>query len=306
MAKDLFASLDLNLLRTFIVLNQERNMRRAAERLFVSQPAVSKALQRLRNHFDDELFVKTQQGLRATEKANQLAESVGPIIDDLTIAINHSNEFDPSQLSGTIKIAISPFFLTSIASKLFEAIRSDAPDLQVQLLNWSKSTLKDLTNDDIQFGLSYAISYAPKELIQKKVAEDHFKAYVRHDHPYTKDSLNVEDAMNFELATLIAADWNLNQSNAEIRIREQGYIPKIVFRSELPSAVIEVVKNSDILFPCSHFLELDNEAGLRAIELEADYLKSITDLNTFYHHKNRNSMTIRWLEKKVREVLAGY
>lgn len=306
MAKDLFASLDLNLLRTFIVLNQERNMRKAAGRLFVSQPAVSKALQRLRNHFDDELFVKTHQGLRATEKANQLAESIGPIIDDLAVAINHSSEFDPRQLGGTIKIAISPFFLTSVASKLFAAIRHDAPDLQVQLLNWSKSTLKDITNDDVQFGLSYPISYAPKEIIQKKVAEDHFKAYVRHDHPFEKDVLNVEDAMKFELATLIAADWNLNQSNAEIEIREQGYIPKIVFRSELPSAVIEVVKNSDILFPGSQFLELDSEAGLRAIELDFDNLSFNTDLNALYHHKNRNSMTIRWLEKKMNGILKGY
>ncbi len=56
MAKDLFSTLDLNLLRTFIILHQERNMRRAAERLFVSQPAVSKALQRLRDHFEDELL----------------------------------------------------------------------------------------------------------------------------------------------------------------------------------------------------------------------------------------------------------
>ena len=49
-------------------------MRKASERLFVSQPAISKALQRLRDHFDDELFVKTHHGLRATEHANMLAE----------------------------------------------------------------------------------------------------------------------------------------------------------------------------------------------------------------------------------------
>ncbi len=306
MAKDLFASLDLNLLRTFIVLNQERNMRRAAERLFVSQPAVSKALQRLRNHFDDELFVKSHQGLRATEKANQLAESITPIIDDLTIAINDSSEFDPAELGGTIKIAISPFFLTSIASKLFQSIRSDAPDLQVQLLNWSKTTMKDIANDDIQFGLSYAIPYAPKELIQKKMAEDHFKGYLRHNHPFSKETICIEDAMNFELATLLAADWNSNQSNAEIKIREQGYTPKIVFRSELPSAVIEVVKNSDILFPGSQFLDLDNEVGLKALNLDFDLIPFNTDLNAFYHHKNRNSMLIRWLKKKVGEILEGY
>lgn len=58
MAKDLFHTLDLNLLKTFMVLMQERNMRKASQRLFVSQPAISQALQKLRNHFDDELFVK--------------------------------------------------------------------------------------------------------------------------------------------------------------------------------------------------------------------------------------------------------
>ena len=50
-------------------------MRRTAERLLVSQPAVSKVLQRLRDHFEDELFVKTHHGLRATEYANDLAEN---------------------------------------------------------------------------------------------------------------------------------------------------------------------------------------------------------------------------------------
>ncbi len=66
MTKDLFFTLDLNLLRTFLVLSQELNTRKAAERLFVTQPAISHALQRLRNHFNDELFVKSLNGLQAT------------------------------------------------------------------------------------------------------------------------------------------------------------------------------------------------------------------------------------------------
>lgn len=100
MAKDLFSTLDLNLLRTFIILHQERNMRRAAERLFVSQPAVSKALQRLRDHFEDELFVKTHHGLRATEYANDLAESLAPLLDDISITINGSKAFNPLEMNG--------------------------------------------------------------------------------------------------------------------------------------------------------------------------------------------------------------
>ncbi len=135
MAKDRFLNLDLNLLKMFITLYQERNMRKAAERLFVSQPAVSKALQRLRDQLGDELFVKTHQGLRATEYANQLADKVAPILDNLSLVLNSDNQFDPSQLQGVLKLAISPFLLSSISSQLFIAIRQQAPNVQIQFLN---------------------------------------------------------------------------------------------------------------------------------------------------------------------------
>lgn len=70
MNKGLYQSLYLNLLRTFLILSQELNMRKASERLRVSQPAISQALVKLRNHFDDELFVKVPRGLKPTHKAS--------------------------------------------------------------------------------------------------------------------------------------------------------------------------------------------------------------------------------------------
>ncbi|WP_234496476.1 LysR family transcriptional regulator [Vibrio maritimus] len=303
MAKDLFANLDLNLLRTFIILNQERNMRKASERLFVSQPAVSKALQRLRDHFEDELFVKTHHGLRATEKANQLAESISPLMDELASAVNHSSEFDPAELDVTLKLAISPFFLSGIAQDLFKAIRSEAPNVQVQLLNWSKSTIQDLVNDDIHLGLNYGISHAPKELLQKKLADDTFKGYVRADHPYNKDYLEIDDGVDFEIATLIAADWNSNQSNSEKMIKMRGHEPNIVFRSELPSAIIDVVKNSDMLFPSSSYLKLDSHSGLRALDIYFGKVTIDTDIHAIYHYKNRNNATTLWLRSLIKRVL---
>lgn len=90
MAKDLFSSLDLNLLRTFLIVYQEKNTRKAAERLFVSQPAVSQALQKLRHHFNDDLFVKVHGGLQATAFSEQLSNNITPYFDGLSIAINQS------------------------------------------------------------------------------------------------------------------------------------------------------------------------------------------------------------------------
>ncbi len=58
--------MDLNLLRTFLVLSQDLNTRKSSDRLFVSQPAISQALQKLRYHLNDDLFVKVPNGLKPT------------------------------------------------------------------------------------------------------------------------------------------------------------------------------------------------------------------------------------------------
>ncbi|WP_242620358.1 LysR family transcriptional regulator [Shewanella maritima] len=75
-------------------------MRKATERLNVSQPAISQALQKLRFHFQDDLFVKVPQGLSSTPFADQLAQDIAPHLDGLATILNEKNTFEPSQYTG--------------------------------------------------------------------------------------------------------------------------------------------------------------------------------------------------------------
>ncbi|HDM8157494.1 TPA: LysR family transcriptional regulator [Vibrio harveyi] len=306
MAKDLFSTLDLNLLRTFIILHQERNMRRAAERLFVSQPAVSKALQRLRDHFEDELFVKTHHGLRATEYANDLAESLAPLLDDISITINGSKAFNPLEMSGTVKIALAPFILSSYASEIFQAIRQAAPHVQIHLLNWSRSTMEEIIKDEVVLGVNYEINHAPKELLTKMIVKDEFCAYVRKDHPLQGHRLQISDCNDLEFATVIAADWNSNISFSEKIMKIKGVEPKIAFRSELPSAIIDVVANSDMVFPASKTVNVDKLYKLRRLDIELDGMVIEPCLHAYFHHKNRRNETVHWLRNIVTEVIISH
>lgn len=306
MAKDLFSTLDLNLLRTFIILHQERNMRRAAERLFVSQPAVSKALQRLRDHFEDELFVKTHHGLRATEYANDLVESLAPLLDDISITINGSKAFNPLEMNGTVKIALAPFILSSYASEIFQAIRQAAPHVQIHLLNWSRSTMEEIIKDEVVLGVNYEINHAPKELLTKMIVKDEFCAYVRKDHPLQGHRLQISDCNDLEFATVIAADWNSNISFSEKIMKIKGVEPKIAFRSELPSAIIDVVANSDMVFPASKTVNVDKLYKLRRLDIELDGMVIEPCLHAYFHHKNRRNETVHWLRNIVTEVIISH
>lgn len=303
MAKDRFSNLDLNLLKMFITLHQERNMRKAAERLFVSQPAVSKALQRLRDQLGDELFVKTHKGLRATEYANQLADKVAPILDNLSLALNSDHEFDPSQLQGVIKLAISPFLLSAISSRLFIAIRRQAPNVQIQFLNWSKSTVTDIINDEVIFGLNYELGHTPKELICSVIAEDEFCIYVRKDHPYREDTISLEDGNKYELATVIAFDWNSAEPFAEKILKEKGIEVTTGFRSELPSAVMDVVENTDMVFPASGYQVLGKNKSLRQLKVVEENVTATANVLSYFHHKNRNNPTTLWIKSLVEKIL---
>ena len=306
MAKDLFSNLDLNLLRTFIILHQERNMRRAADRMFVSQPAVSKALQRLRDHFDDELFVKTHHGLRATEYANDLAESLAPLLDEISITLNGSKDFNPLEMNGTVKIALAPFILSSYASEIFQAIRQAAPNVQIHLLNWSRSTMDEIIKDEVLLGVNYEINHSPKELLTKEIVKDAFCAYVRKDHPLQGDRLRVSDCQHLEFATVIAADWNSNISFSEKIMKIKGVEPKIAFRSELPSAIIDVVANSDMVFPASKTVNVDKLYKLRRLDIELDGMVIEPSLLAYYHHKNRRNDMVHWLRNIVTEIITGH
>src|ERR1700745_3615062 len=74
---------DLNLLIVFTVLAEERNVTRAAARLFLSQPAVSRALQRLRDTFHDDLLIRTANGYEPTPKGQRLLQELATMLPRL-------------------------------------------------------------------------------------------------------------------------------------------------------------------------------------------------------------------------------
>ena len=101
-AKDL-ARVDLNLLVALQRLLEEESVTKAATRLHITQPAMSKTLQRLRETFNDPLFVRSGRGLSATPRAIELKSQLPSILTSIAnMLIN--DEFDPSSYEGEVFI----------------------------------------------------------------------------------------------------------------------------------------------------------------------------------------------------------
>src|SRR4029077_14475625 len=120
-------SVDLNLLVVFDTLMAERNVTRAAARDGLSQPAVSKALNRLRYLFDDPLFVLRDRAMEPTARARQLAGPIRGALADISRTLTLPAEFNPATIRATVKIATNDLYHTCLLPFLIRHLRQHAP-----------------------------------------------------------------------------------------------------------------------------------------------------------------------------------
>ncbi|MGF1680572.1 LysR family transcriptional regulator [Photobacterium minamisatsumaniensis] len=302
MAKDLSANLDLNLLKTFLVIAQEQNLRKASERLFVTQPAVSHALQRLRQHFDDELFTKTRAGLKPTPYAEQLYRELSPALNQLYKAVNSHQEFAPEQITGKVRIALAPQFLYAFGSRLYLLIQQQAPNCQVEIIEWTSTTFSGLLNGNIQIALNYDVSTTSKEFCRRVIPGDKGTVIVRRDHPYKKPTIGVLDAKDASWACLIVPERNELITDIERYYERFNLKPNISFRSTSPETILQVIQQTDMLFPTLDIMIPDDHPLFRKIE--GDVEDHYIDFRTvcFYHQANNQDPLTLWLFELVKSL----
>ena len=166
-------SFDLNLLRVLDVLLDECNVTRAAERLALTQPAVSSMLNRLRDTFDDPLFIRSQRGLIATERALSLSAPVKDVLHQANQLLAPA-KFDPTEFEGSITIAATDYAHKVFLSPFFGWIYQQAPNLKVTTTPLQKSVLVDqLAQGQVDIGISRS-EWAGPNLYGRGLAQEKF------------------------------------------------------------------------------------------------------------------------------------
>lgn len=127
-----FSTLDLNLLRVFDALSEERSATRAGARLALTQSAVSHALARLRDLLDDELFVKGPDGMTPTAKARAIGPKLHAALVQLQSALAHER-FDPATAKHRFVVAVDPYVRAVLLPRLIARLRERAPGVELRV-----------------------------------------------------------------------------------------------------------------------------------------------------------------------------
>src|SRR5215470_14560126 len=150
-----FRKLDLNLLVAFQVLVRERSVSRAAERLFLGQPAMSGALARLREVFQDEILVRTGRGMEPTTKALTLYARLEPALESIRATLFEQPAFDPATQSRTFHLGMRDWVEAWLLPELLARVQRVAPRVRIAV-RASDAQLggRMLQNEEMDLGVS--------------------------------------------------------------------------------------------------------------------------------------------------------
>jgi LysR family transcriptional activator of mexEF-oprN operon len=149
---------DLHLLIVFEVLMHERNLTRASEKLFLGQPAISHALARLREFFNDPLLIRTGRTMEPTKRALEIFEQLRPALDSMSNALSYAQAFDPATSKQTFRIGLSDDVECGLLPPLLKNLRQEAPNLIVVIRRTNFLLMpSQLESGEISVGVSYVM-----------------------------------------------------------------------------------------------------------------------------------------------------
>src|SRR5215467_12750176 len=150
-----FRAIDLNLLVAFQVLVREKSVSRAADRLFLGQPAMSGALARLREVLQDEILVRTGRGMEPTTKALTLYAQLTPALEAIRATLFEQSAFDPATQSRTFHLGMRDWVETWLMPALVARVQQAAQQVRIAVrASDARQGARMLENEEIDLGVS--------------------------------------------------------------------------------------------------------------------------------------------------------
>jgi DNA-binding transcriptional LysR family regulator len=166
------SQIDLNLLVTFEMLISEGSVSRTAQKLGVTQPAVSHSLKRLRDLLGDELLVRGPRGLQPTMRALALHPLIQTALADVHSILSTTAVFDPAVTRRTFRMSMSDAMSVEALPSIVQRIRQDAPGIDLAIsTSGPQESYQRIADDDVDLAIG-VFPHLPKELFSRELYRD--------------------------------------------------------------------------------------------------------------------------------------
>lgn len=300
---------DLNLLRVLDALLQEHSTVRAAARLGLSQPAVSAALQRLRDALGDDLFFRRGQGLEATHYALSLATPVRETLDRIGGILAGPGSFDPATCVESIRLSGSDFFAEKLMPELVDYLQKTAPGMRLHLVDLVADAYVDtLDRYEVDIALIPEIAL-PDWVESQKVFRSTFVVIAR------KGNARLERAgvtpgevipidLFCDLGHVLFSPEGKAKALGDAALARVGRSRRVVMTMPVFSGVYRAVAGSDLiaLLPSQLAREVAPLVNLEIYQPPMPVRPA--QLCMIWHRRNASNPAHVWLRARIADLLA--
>jgi DNA-binding transcriptional LysR family regulator len=235
-------SIDLNLLVIFEAIIARRSISKAAQKVGVSQSAMSHALRRLRETFKDDLVRRGPNGMIPTARGLQLAESLlGPLMQIQSV-VDEQSDFDPKTSRRCFSLRISDYLVGWLLPSLLARIRIEAPHVTLTV---SHPLSPDTLDPDTDIHLFVCSSIVPRQGIRReRLFRDRFVVVFRRDHPAAPQRMTMK--LFLSLPHLKVAQANSGSSQLDDVLARNGQARRIAVILPSFSGILSIIRNTDL------------------------------------------------------------
>lgn len=294
--------MDLNLLATLEALLAEKNVTKAANRLHLSQPAVSAQLSRLRDMFDDPLLIPAQRGMTPTAKALELLDPLRLALDQVRATLAEHSHFNPMKARLTVAIACTDYLQTTVVQPLAVALRKRAPGMRIALRHLDPSNLEaQMTSGDVDLALMTP-EQGPPSLRSQHLFDERYVLIGRHRHPRLRHGLSVEQYARLDhvIISLRGGDF---ATPVDDGLAALGYKRNVVLSAASFLFVPEIVVHSDFVALVPERLVCDRRDALKVVE--CPFPVPGFAVSMLWHERNHGHSGQRWVRDIIVELMGN-
>lgn len=294
-------TLDLNLLKAFVVLLDECNVSRAAKRLSVTQPAMSGILNRLRESFNDPLFVRVQHGMQPTERALQLGQIARKILQEISTMLQPP-VLEPEKLAMTLRIAAMDYVQQIIALPLILRLRRLAPNVQVALLPVQGQNIKTLLEQNkIDLAL-VSDNHLSTDMPKSVLYEERYVCAMSRTHPFANQNLTLEQFCQLPFA-MLSYNGGEFRGATDIALQKLGLARKVMVSVNHISLLPQLLQGSDLVAVLpEHLAKTLPNVHLQPPPIEVEGFTMMMA----WHERTETDLAHSWLRKILKDVVSSH
>jgi len=296
-------SVDLNLLVVLQALLAERHVSKAAERLQMSQPAVSRALQRLRQTLDDPLLVRTGNGYDLSARAVDLEKQLKPLLQNVA-SIMQPEEFNPELAEGVVKLTGLDLELILLMPDVVRMLREKAPKLRVEIVSQRPEHFEYLARGEVHFTIT---GLSPDS------GQDQFRRFpiARTGHVCVMDQTNpLATQSSISLNDYAQASHGLvsitgkGPGMMDLELEKFGLDRKVMLRLASFMSVAEFGQGSDLIFTLpevmAQHLVKSSSLVIKPLPLEFELPEVV--LYLYWHERFHQDPMCRWVRSQLLSI----